>query len=39
SLTVQMISPPDEARKAKNRRNRGADPFKYGLPSVGRPKA
>ncbi len=39
SLTVQMISPPDEARKAKNQRNRGADPFKYGLPSVGRPKA
>lgn len=39
SLTVQMISPPDEARKVKNRRNRGADPFKYGLPSVGRPKA
>lgn len=39
SLTVQMISPPDEARKVKNQRNRGADPFKYGLPSVGRPKA
>jgi len=33
SLTVQMISPPDEARKAKNQQNRGADPFKYGLPS------
>ncbi|WAC00674.1 DUF2875 family protein [Pseudomonas putida] len=39
SLTVQMISPPDEARKAKNQQNRGADPFKHGLPSVGRPKA
>ncbi|BDM23433.1 MULTISPECIES: DUF2875 family protein [Pseudomonas] len=36
SLTVQMISPPDEARKAKNQQNRGADPFKYGLPSIGR---
>ncbi|MFF5866703.1 DUF2875 family protein [Pseudomonas sp. NPDC012596] len=36
SLTVQMISPPDEARKAKNQQNRGADPFKYGLPSAGR---
>ncbi|MFJ4064624.1 DUF2875 family protein [Pseudomonas sp. NPDC089996] len=39
SLTVQMISPPDEARKTKNQQNRGADPFKYGLPSIGRPKA
>ncbi|MFJ4351010.1 DUF2875 family protein [Pseudomonas sp. NPDC089428] len=36
SLTVQMISPPDETRKAKNQQNRGADPFKYGLPSIGR---
>lgn len=39
SLTVQMISPPDEARKAKNQQNRGADPFKYGLPSAGRSKS
>nr|WP_043302318.1 DUF2875 family protein [Pseudomonas sp. GM55] len=35
SLTVQMIRPPDEARKAKNRENRGADPFKFGSPGGG----
>ncbi|WP_085679318.1 MULTISPECIES: DUF2875 family protein [unclassified Pseudomonas] len=39
SLTVQMISPPDEARKAKNQQNRGADPFEYGLPTGGVPRA
>ena len=38
SLTVQMIRPPDEARKAKNRENRGADPFKFGSPSGGVPR-
>lgn len=32
SLTVQMVRPPDEARKEKNRKNRGVDPFNYGLP-------
>ena len=37
SLTVQMISPPDAVRKAKNRENRGADPFTYGSPSGGAP--
>ncbi len=37
SLTVQMISPPTEARKAKNAQNRGADPFTYGLPGSGPP--
>jgi hypothetical protein len=35
SLTVQMIRPPDAARKEKNRENRGADPFKFGSPSGG----
>ena len=38
SLTVQMIRPPSEARKEKNRKNRGADPFKFGSPSGGVPK-
>ena len=32
SLTVQMVRPPDEARKAKNRKTRGQDPFSYGSP-------
>ncbi|MDF5892036.1 DUF2875 family protein [Pseudomonas syringae pv. syringae] len=32
SLTVQMVRPPDEARKAKNSQNRGADPFIFGSP-------
>ncbi|WP_440810226.1 type VI lipase adapter Tla3 domain-containing protein [Pseudomonas syringae] len=32
SLTVQMVRPPDEARKAKNSQNRGADPFTFGSP-------
>jgi hypothetical protein len=35
SLTVQMIRPPDAARKEKNRENRGVDPFKFGSPSGG----
>ena len=39
SLTVQMIRPPDAARKEKNRENRGADPFKFGSPSGGAPRA
>jgi hypothetical protein len=38
SLTVQMIRPPDAARKEKNRENRGADPFKFGSPSGGAPR-
>ncbi|MCK1791363.1 DUF2875 family protein [Pseudomonas sp. TNT19] len=38
SLTVQMIHPPDEARKERNRENRGADPFKFGSPSGGAPR-
>jgi hypothetical protein len=38
SLTVQMIRPPDEARKAKNRKNRGANPFQYGAPTGGAPR-
>jgi hypothetical protein len=38
SLTVQMIRPPDEARKEKNRENRGADPFKFGSPNGGVPR-
>ena len=37
SFTVQMISPPTDARKAKNAQNRGADPFTYGLPGSGPP--
>ncbi|RMM26696.1 hypothetical protein ALQ82_02880, partial [Pseudomonas syringae pv. pisi] len=32
SLTVQMVRPPDDARKAKNSQNRGADPFTLGSP-------
>lgn len=32
SVTVQMVSPPNEARKAMNQKNRGNDPFKYGAP-------
>ncbi|AZF02726.1 hypothetical protein C4J95_5312 [Pseudomonas orientalis] len=28
SVTVQMVRPPDEARKAQNPKNRGIDPFK-----------
>ncbi|MBI6644984.1 DUF2875 family protein [Pseudomonas synxantha] len=33
SVTVQMVSPPNEARKAMNQKNRGSDPFKYGAPA------
>ena len=33
SLTVQMVRPPDKARKAKNRKTRDGDPFRYGSPS------
>lgn len=32
SVTVQMVSPPNEERKARNHKNRGNDPFKYGAP-------
>lgn len=35
SVSVQMVRPPDEARKEKNRQNRGVDPFKYGAPGGG----
>ncbi|MEE5094065.1 DUF2875 family protein [Pseudomonas alliivorans] len=35
SLTVQMVRPPDEARKAKNSQTRGKDPFTYGSPKSG----
>jgi len=35
SVTVQMVRPPDEARKAQNQKNRGIDPFKYGAPRGG----
>ena len=35
SLTVQMVRPPYEARKAKNSQTRGADPFTYGSPKRG----
>lgn len=38
SLTVQMVRPPNDTRKEKNRENRGADPFKYGSPGSGAPK-
>ncbi|MCQ2988707.1 DUF2875 family protein [Pseudomonas tremae] len=37
SLTVQMVRPPDETRKAKNSQNRGADPFTFGSPTGGAP--
>ncbi|MCF5649266.1 DUF2875 domain-containing protein [Pseudomonas syringae] len=37
SLTVQMVRPPDEARKAKNSQNRGSDPFTFGSPTGGAP--
>nr|WP_080391979.1 DUF2875 family protein [Pseudomonas syringae] len=37
SLTVQMVRPPDDARKAKNSQNRGADPFTFGSPTGGAP--
>jgi hypothetical protein len=32
SVTVQMVRPPDEARKAKNRQTHGADPFRFRMP-------
>lgn len=32
SVTVQMVSPPNKERKARNHKNRGNDPFKYGAP-------
>ncbi|MGE9840189.1 hypothetical protein, partial [Pseudomonas sp. UM16] len=32
SLSVQMVRPPDAARKAQNQQTRGADPFMYGAP-------
>ncbi|WP_339418654.1 MULTISPECIES: type VI lipase adapter Tla3 domain-containing protein [unclassified Pseudomonas] len=35
SVSVQMVRPPDEARKAQNQKNRGSDPFKYGAPGGG----
>ncbi|PNB75138.1 hypothetical protein C1X64_05800 [Pseudomonas sp. GW456-E7] len=32
SVTVQMVRPPDEARKAKNQQTHGADPFRFRMP-------
>ena len=32
STTVQMIRPPDEARKAKNQQTHGIDPFRFRMP-------
>lgn len=32
SLSVQMVRPPDQARKAKNQETRGVDPFMFGAP-------
>ena len=32
STTVQMVRPPDEARKAKNRETHGVDPFRFRMP-------
>jgi uncharacterized protein involved in type VI secretion and phage assembly len=32
STTVQMIRPPDEARKAKNQQTHGVDPFRFRMP-------
>jgi len=29
---VQMVRPPDEARKAKNQQTHGADPFRFRMP-------
>ncbi|WP_422422792.1 type VI lipase adapter Tla3 domain-containing protein [Pseudomonas sp. GZD-222] len=34
SLSVQMVRPPDQARKAKNQETRGVDPFMFGAPSA-----
>ncbi|MOA07429.1 hypothetical protein D3C78_1271220 [compost metagenome] len=32
SVTVQMVRPPDEARKTKNQQTHGADPFRFRMP-------
>jgi hypothetical protein len=32
SVTVQMVRPPDETRKAKNQQTHGADPFRFRMP-------
>ncbi|WP_338922300.1 DUF2875 family protein [Pseudomonas silesiensis] len=32
STTVQMVRPPDEARKAKNQQTHGLDPFRFRMP-------
>ncbi|MNF03806.1 hypothetical protein D3C80_2031970 [compost metagenome] len=32
SLSVQMVRPPDAARKTQNQQTRGDDPFVYGMP-------
>ncbi|MBV7478104.1 DUF2875 family protein [Pseudomonas sp. PDM31] len=31
SVTVQMVRPPDEARKAKNQQTHGVDPFRFRM--------
>ena len=32
TTTIQMVRPPDAARKAKNQQNRGKDPFTFRSP-------
>jgi hypothetical protein len=32
SVTVQMVRPPDEARKLKNQQTHGVDPFTFRMP-------
>ena len=32
SVTVQMVCPPDEARKAQNQQTHGKDPFRFRMP-------
>jgi hypothetical protein len=32
SVTVQMVRPPDEARKTKNQQTHGTDPFRFRMP-------
>ncbi|MNJ32422.1 hypothetical protein D3C77_270870 [compost metagenome] len=34
SLSVQMVRPPDQARKTKNQETRGVDPFMFGAPGA-----
>jgi hypothetical protein len=34
SVTVQMVRPPDETRKAKNQQTHGVDPFRFRMPGA-----